>query len=446
VQNFNEASSHYFECLKNYESFANVVRDFEKKPSCKGLKIEHFLLKPVQRLPQYKLLLETYLKNLSPDAEDYQNALEALDIVTKAAAHANEQMKQTDNFKKLLTLQTRLGVADLVQANRELIKEGEIQKISRAGIDVRYLILCSDYLIYAKAAGALTNATGVDGALRVTYRIPLASLEVVEPPTAAEYALDFSIISPVRSCTFRASTSAERTAWVAALKRTAAEARRRRATFATAAGGGERRGGGALGAAAPVWVPDERVTMCQRCHHDFSLLVRRHHCRACGKVICALCSANRAPLEYRNHEPSRVCDLCYDELIKDESLSAYRGRFKRENMPVGVRGGQGHGSRVVPARLKAVAAGDATAQMSGYLHRSKGGGAYKRCWFVLKDHVLYSYRAPEDTAAVDTLPVLGFDLELITTVSLTTIIGSSIHIIVLKIMHNKLCNIFLGSQ
>ena len=32
-------------------------------------------------------------------------------------------------------------------------------------------------------------------------------------------------------------------------------------------------------------------------------------------------------------------------------------------------------------------------------------------WFVLKDHVLYSYRAPEDTAAVDTCPVLGFDLE-----------------------------------
>jgi len=32
--------------------------------------------------------------------------------------------------------------------------------------------------------------------------------------------------------------------------------------------------------------------------------------------------------------------------------------------------------------------------------------------FVLKDHVLYSYRAPEDAVAVDTLPVLGFDLHL----------------------------------
>jgi len=160
--------------------------------------------------------------------------------------------------------------------------------------------------------------------------------------------------------------------------------------------------------------------MCQRCHHDFTLLVRRHHCRACGKVVCAFCSSNRAPLEYRSYEPSRVCDMCYNELLKaaecDEGLRAYRGRFKRDNMPAGVRGGQGHMGRTVPARLKAVAAGDASAQMSGYLYRSKGGGGYKRLWFVLKDHVLYSYRAPEDTAAMDTLPVLGFNLLLEATV------------------------------
>ncbi len=42
---------------------------------------------------------------------------------------------------------------------------------------------------------------------------------------------------------------------------------------------------------------------------------------------------------------------------------------------------------------------------------------FKRMWFVLKDHVLYSYRAPEDTAAVDTCPVLGFDLEVESEVS-----------------------------
>ena len=53
------------------------------------------------------------------------------------------------------------------------------------------------------------------------------------------------------------------------------------------------------------------------------------------------------------------------------------------------------------------------AQMSGYLHkRSPKSGKYKKMWFVLKDRVLYEYRAPEDTAANETFPVLGFDLDL----------------------------------
>ena len=39
----------------------------------------------------------------------------------------------------------------------------------------------------------------------------------------------------------------------------------------------------AVGDAAPVWVPDQRVTMCQLCSLEFGLVNRRHHCRACGK-------------------------------------------------------------------------------------------------------------------------------------------------------------------
>ena len=43
-----------------------------------------------------------------------------------------------------------------------------------------------------------------------------------------------------------------------------------------------------LGETAPVWVPDNRVAMCQACQAVFSLLVRRHHCRACGKVVITI--------------------------------------------------------------------------------------------------------------------------------------------------------------
>ncbi len=55
--------------------------------------------------------------------------------------------------------------------------------------------------------------------------------------------------------------------------------------------------------------------------------------------------------------------------------------------------------------------------ISGHLYRKderKGVGTkrFKRLWFVLKDMVLYAYRAPEDTMAKDTMSVLGYQLEL----------------------------------
>ncbi len=78
-----------------------------------------------------------------------------------------------DNFKKLLHLQTRLGEPDLVQANRELVREGEIQKISRSNIDTRYLVLCSDCLVYAKYSFGMHggNVDPASAPLRTSYKV-----------------------------------------------------------------------------------------------------------------------------------------------------------------------------------------------------------------------------------------------------------------------------------
>lgn len=39
-----------------------------------------------------------------------------------------------------------------------------------------------------------------------------------------------------------------------------------------------------LGKVAPVWVPDAEAPNCMQCDAKFTLIKRRHHCRACGKV------------------------------------------------------------------------------------------------------------------------------------------------------------------
>ena len=57
---------------------------------------------------------------------------------------------------------------------------------------------------------------------------------------------------------------------------------------------------------ASIWIPDSEVSECQTCLKPFSFLVRKHHCRLCGRVICGECSRFRMVLE-RTGQAERVC-------------------------------------------------------------------------------------------------------------------------------------------
>jgi FYVE/RhoGEF/PH domain-containing protein 5/6 len=39
-----------------------------------------------------------------------------------------------------------------------------------------------------------------------------------------------------------------------------------------------------------IWVPDQKTETCMRCNTKFGWRRRRHHCRLCGRVVCASCS------------------------------------------------------------------------------------------------------------------------------------------------------------
>ncbi len=102
-----------------------------------------------------------------------------------------------------------------------------------------------------------------------------------------------------------------------------------------------------------VWVKDENITNCQNCQALFTLLLRKHHCRNCGKIFCYQCSnyfieisciTDNIPNQqwdtigkpvcdafrtsYLNiksyfnfSEKERSCKDCFDEIIKLKSLS-----------------------------------------------------------------------------------------------------------------------------
>uniref|UniRef100_A0A1D1Y8J8 SH3 domain-containing protein PJ696.02 n=1 Tax=Anthurium amnicola TaxID=1678845 RepID=A0A1D1Y8J8_9ARAE len=67
----------------------------------------------------------------------------------------------------------------------------------------------------------------------------------------------------------------------------------------------------------PEWVPDSHASTCMQCGSPFKALTRgRHHCRFCGGIFCGACTKGRClmPVKFRQREPQRVCDSCYDRL------------------------------------------------------------------------------------------------------------------------------------
>ncbi|XP_025264184.1 uncharacterized protein LOC105254759 isoform X2 [Camponotus floridanus] len=74
-----------------------------------------------------------------------------------------------------------------------------------------------------------------------------------------------------------------------------------------------------LGKQPPFWVPDSDAASCMLCDIKFTVLKRRHHCRACGKVLCNKCCNMKYRLEYQGNIDSRVCVPCYHLLIKAEN-------------------------------------------------------------------------------------------------------------------------------
>ena len=161
LKDFEATTNLFEECCTKYPTFGAAVRDFESLPRCGNLKLKMHMLKPVQRLPQYKLLLDDYLKNQGEDSIDFDDTTEALRIVSDAATAANNCMKTGDQFQRMLRLQARVGDYELIRPGRELVKEGELMKISRSEVVPRYFILLSDCLLYTHYQVGTHNMTSI---------------------------------------------------------------------------------------------------------------------------------------------------------------------------------------------------------------------------------------------------------------------------------------------
>ncbi|KAK8505233.1 hypothetical protein V6N12_067203 [Hibiscus sabdariffa] len=68
------------------------------------------------------------------------------------------------------------------------------------------------------------------------------------------------------------------------------------------------------------WMPDQSCRVCYECDSQFTVFNRRHHCRLCGRIFCAKCTANSVPAPSdepravrEDWERIRVCNYCFKQ-------------------------------------------------------------------------------------------------------------------------------------
>ncbi|XP_058391889.1 FYVE, RhoGEF and PH domain-containing protein 1 [Diceros bicornis minor] len=405
VKNFDRAVELVNTWTERSTQFKVIIHEVQKEEACGNLTLQHHMLEPVQRIPRYELLLKDYLLKLPHGSPDSKDAQKSLELIATAAEHSNAAIRKMERMHKLLKVYELLGgEEDIVSPTKELIKEGHILKLSAKNgtTQDRYLILFNDRLLYCVPRLRLLGQK-----FSVRARIDVDGMELKESSNL-NLPRTFLVSGKQRSLELQARTEEEKKDWVQAINSTLLKHEQTLETFKLLNSTNREDEDTPpnspnmdLGKRAPTPIREKEVTMCMRCQEPFnSITKRRHHCKACGHVVCGKCSEFRARLIYDNNRSNRVCTDCYVALH-------------------GVPGSNPACSQHTPQRRRSILEKQASVAaensvICSFLHyMEKGGKGWHKAWFVVPENeplVLYIYGAPQDVKAQRSLPLIGFEV------------------------------------
>ncbi|KAL9651458.1 hypothetical protein ABK040_001405 [Willaertia magna] len=130
--------------------FRKFLEKVEFTPESNNDTIVSFMIKPVQRIPRYELLLRESIKNTPQDHHDYQRLTSAANKINTVASKVNEKIKLQLCSERLIQLEKQIINLpfDLLKANRKFIKHSIVGYISDGkGVQLRLLILFNDLIL-----------------------------------------------------------------------------------------------------------------------------------------------------------------------------------------------------------------------------------------------------------------------------------------------------------
>ncbi|CAD8067320.1 unnamed protein product [Paramecium sonneborni] len=91
-EGFNKSMATLKQCINDKEDFKKFLKNISEIKDYNNQDIESYLIKPVQRIPKYNLLLEDLLKHTEKTHPDYKNLSECLELFKKINDDNNKNM------------------------------------------------------------------------------------------------------------------------------------------------------------------------------------------------------------------------------------------------------------------------------------------------------------------------------------------------------------------
>ncbi|XP_046667454.1 intersectin-1 isoform X2 [Homalodisca vitripennis] len=173
------------------EDFRGLVRRCQTDPRTKGMPLSSFLIKPMQRITKYPLLIQKILEFTPPEHPDHAYLLEALAKAEEFCIQVNEGVREKENSDRLEWLQSHVsceGLDERIVFNsltnsvgpRKFIHYGSLTKTKSGKELVGFLL--NDFLLLAQPCRPLSQPFSFERHSHVRFKIykqPLMLSEVV---------------------------------------------------------------------------------------------------------------------------------------------------------------------------------------------------------------------------------------------------------------------------
>uniref|UniRef100_A0A8C3AKN4 FYVE, RhoGEF and PH domain containing 4b n=1 Tax=Cyclopterus lumpus TaxID=8103 RepID=A0A8C3AKN4_CYCLU len=384
VKNFEQAMELVRTWSERSSVFRTIVQDIQSREVCGSLTLQHHMLEPVQRVPRYEMLLRDYLKKLPRDDPDYDLAHKSLQMISMAATHSNSAIHKAESRKRLLEIYEMVGEEEVVNPTNEFLREGRLLKLAARNTSAmeRHLFLFNNFLLCCTPKFSLVGQR-----FTVRCRIGVDGMQV-QQTTNEDHPHTFQVSGKERTLELQASSEQDRDEWIQVIQEAVDVFLKKHETFKLACKElNVEEYTEELGRRAPRWIRDNEVTVCMKCQEPFNALTRRrHHCRACGCVVCGKCSDNKVALEYDGNKLNKVCKACYSILMGKK-----RRILESEASPV-----------------------SSDCVMSGFLLYGDNPKTWQQTWSVVtrsEPAALLLYTAPQDVKPLSSIPLLGCSVE-----------------------------------